>query len=178
MRSEENERSENAGVLAHNIHESEAMPNEGIALMCRRVDRSGTEERHETVKYKMSRSWGEAPHCSRGERGASSLQRTRSCVSVLSSRSSNRSGVIAFFTPFVVIGYRDTAGHRRLTTGQPSFGADKMKCRNNGSADGSDDLQTKGRDCASPKHTQSGPSQTRNTNGDNGGSAMEGNMQK
>jgi len=56
MRSDENERSENAGVLAHN--ESEAMPNEGIALMCRRVDRSGTEERHETVKYKMSRSLG------------------------------------------------------------------------------------------------------------------------
>jgi len=56
MRSEEDERSENAGVLAHN--EGEAMPNEGIAVMCRRVDQSGTEERHETVKYKMSRSLG------------------------------------------------------------------------------------------------------------------------
>jgi len=31
MRYEENERSDNAGVLAHNIHDGEAMPNEGIA---------------------------------------------------------------------------------------------------------------------------------------------------
>jgi len=71
MRSEEDERSENAGVLAHN--EGEAMPNEGIALMCRRVDQSGTEERHETVKYKMSRSLGRSTSLLQRERGASSL---------------------------------------------------------------------------------------------------------
>jgi len=39
MRSEENGRSEDAGVLAHVY---EAMPNEGMALTCRRVDQSAT----------------------------------------------------------------------------------------------------------------------------------------
>jgi len=102
MRSVDNERSGNAGVLAH----SEAIPNEGIASMCRRVDRSGMEERHETVEYKMSRYLG-AKRARKGSRCHQATRGTRSCVSVLSSRSSNRSGEIAFLTPFVVIGYRD-----------------------------------------------------------------------
>jgi len=43
MRSEESERSENAGALVNSIHDGKAMPNEGIALMCRRVDQIGYE---------------------------------------------------------------------------------------------------------------------------------------
>ena len=155
-----------------------AMPNEGIALMCRRVDQSGTEERHETVKYKMSWSLGRSTSLlTKGAKVPQASKGTRSCVSVLSSRPSNRSGVIAFLTPFVVIGNRDVVGHQRLTTGQPSSGADKIKCRTNGSPYGSDNLQTRKGLCIT-EHTQSSPSQPRNTNGDSGGCAMEGNMQK
>jgi hypothetical protein len=126
------------------------MPDEDIALMCRRVDRSGTKKRHETevqdeldlgAKHLIAHEESAVPQASKS---------TRSCVSVLSSRPSNRSGVIAFLTPFVVIRYR---GYQRLTTGQPW--ADNMECRTNGSADGHDDLQTERRDCGSPKHTQS-----------------------
>ena len=36
----------------------EAMPNEGIALMSRQVDQSGTEEGHETTTYKMNWFFG------------------------------------------------------------------------------------------------------------------------
>jgi len=86
----------------------------------------GDGRRHETevqdepvlgAKHLIAHEGSGVPQASRG---------TRSCVSVLSSRPSNRSGVIAFLTPFIVIGYRHTAGHQRLTTGQPSFGADNM----------------------------------------------------
>jgi len=47
---ENNERSEDAGVLAHTCMVVKAMPNEGIALVCRRVDRSGIEERRKAVE--------------------------------------------------------------------------------------------------------------------------------
>lgn len=67
MRSVDNERSGNAGVLAHSV----AMPNEGIASMCRRVDRSGMEERHETVEYKMSWYLG----AKRARKGSGCLKR-------------------------------------------------------------------------------------------------------
>ena len=50
MQSKENRRSDNAGVSAC----GEVMPNEGIALMRRRVDQSRTEEGHETTTYKMN----------------------------------------------------------------------------------------------------------------------------
>jgi len=110
------------------INGGEAMPNKGIALVCRRVDRSGDVRDIKRVNYKRSRALGrstifahvgsEVPQASRG---------ARSCVSALSSRSSNRSGVIAFSTPVVVLGYRGIVGHQWSTTGQPAFGADKMK---------------------------------------------------
>jgi hypothetical protein len=48
------------------------MPNEGIAL-CRRVDRSGMEERHET-EVQDEPVLGAKHLIARGERGASSLQ--------------------------------------------------------------------------------------------------------
>jgi hypothetical protein len=148
--------------------------------MCRRVDRSTTEERLEATKYKMSRSLGRITSLlAKGSTVSQASKSTRSCVCALSSQSSNRTRVIAFLTPFVVIGYRDTVGHRRLTTGQPSSGGYDVKYRNQrlGRME-SDNLQTEGGDCASPKHTQSGPSRTRNTNGNKGGDATEENMQK
>jgi hypothetical protein len=78
MRSVDNERSGNAGVLAH----CEAMPKEGIALTCRRVDRSGMEERHETVKYKMSRSMGRSTSMLAKGAGCLKPPKVRGLVSV------------------------------------------------------------------------------------------------
>lgn len=99
--------------------------------MCRRVDRSETGERHEAVKYKMSRSLGRITSLlAKGSTVSQASKSTRSCVCALSSQSSNRTGVIAFFTPFVVIGFSDTVGHRRLTAGQPSSGGNDVKYRN------------------------------------------------
>jgi hypothetical protein len=137
--------------------------------MCRRVDRSETEERHEAVKYKMSRSLRRITSLlTNGSTVSQASKSTRSCVCALSSQSSNRRGVIAFLTPFVVIGYRNAVGHRRLTAGQPCSGRKTRNTEPTARPYGSDNLQTEGRDCASPKHTQSSPSRTRNTNGNNG----------
>jgi hypothetical protein len=100
------------------------------------------EERHEAVKYKMSRSLGRVTSLlTKGSTVSQASKGTRSCVCALSSQSSNRTELIAFLTPFVVIGYRDTVGHRRLTAGQ-ILGADDVRYKTNGSAVWIDDLQT------------------------------------
>jgi hypothetical protein len=72
------------------------------------------------VKYKMSQSSGRVASLLtylliKGSTVSQASKSTRSCVCALSSQSSNRTGAITLLTPFVIIGYRDTVGHRRLT---------------------------------------------------------------
>jgi len=57
MRSEEDERSDNAGVLAH-TYMVKQMPNEGIASCAGEWINQGWKSDIKRVKYKMSRSSG------------------------------------------------------------------------------------------------------------------------
>jgi hypothetical protein len=80
-------------------------------------------------------------------RGCLKPRRYRSCVSALSSRTSNRPGVIAFLTPLIVLGYRDDVGHEWLTSGQPSLGRTVLSTEPTARPYGSDDLWRKEGTC-------------------------------
>jgi len=133
------------------------------SLMCRRVDRSATEERQEAVKYKMSRTLGRITSLlAKGSTVSQASKSTRSCVfalsiSVIEPNESNR--FLDAFRRYRIPRYcRPPTIDRRSTI----FEGDDVKYRTQRLGRmGSEYLQTEGRDCASPKHTQSGPSRTR-----------------